>query len=103
MRRNTKPFLFWSGIILLFLPGLVHAYLLMPFPGSQDIEAIKFCYYIEKIILPLRVVGGILVLWYLVRYFGKNSLRGRMFKGAVLLLLLGSLYMTDISYKASSM
>jgi len=103
MRKNTKPFLFWSGIILLFLPGLVHAYLLMPFPGSQDIEAIKFCYYIEKIVLPLRIIGAVLVVWYLVKYFRSNSTRGRIFKGAVLLLLLGSLYVTDIQFKASSM
>src|SRR3569833_746549 len=103
MRKNTKPFLFWSGIILLFLPGLVHAYLLMPFPGSQDIEAIKFCYYIEKIVLPLRIIGIVLVVWYLVKYFRNYSIRGRIFKGAVLFVLLGSLYITDVQFKASSM
>jgi uncharacterized protein DUF3179 len=102
-RKDTKPLIFWLGIILLFLPGLVHAYLLMPFPGSQDIEAIKLCYYIEKVILPLRIVGGLLMLWYLVKYFRNNSLRGKIVKGSVLVLLLGSLYITDVAYKASAM
>lgn len=103
MRNDTKPLLFWMGILLLFFPGLLHAYLLMPFPGSQDIEAIKLCYYVEKIILPLRIVGGLLLVWYFVKYFTNNSLTGKIIKGTALVLLLGTLYVTDIEYKASSM
>jgi hypothetical protein len=103
MRRNTKPGLFWISLFLLFFPGLLHAYLLMPFPGSQNLEAIKLCYYLEKIILPLRIIGVILMVWYLVKYFSKNGLTGKLVKGAVLVLLLGSLYITDIEYKASAM
>ncbi|MDB5152264.1 MAG: hypothetical protein JWR54_1015 [Mucilaginibacter sp.] len=103
MRNNTKPLLFWTGIFLLFFPGLLHAYLLMPFPGSQNLEAIKLCYYLEKIILPLRIAGGLLLVWYLVKYFSKNTFKGSVIKGAILILLLGSLYVTDIQYRASSM
>jgi hypothetical protein len=87
----------------LFFPGLLHAYLLMPFPGSQNLEAIKLCYYLEKIILPLRIIGGLMLIWYFVKYFTKNTAKGRIVKGSVLVLLLGSLYITDIEYKASSM
>jgi hypothetical protein len=103
MRNNTKPLLFWTGIFLLFFPGLLHAYLLMPFPGSQNLEAIKLCYYLEKIILPLRIIGGLTLIWYFVKYFIKNTTTGRIVKGGILVLLLGSLYITDIEYKASSM
>src|SRR6201991_2360573 len=103
MTKNTKPLIFWTGLFLLFFPGLLHAYLLMPFPGSQDLEAIKLCYYLEKIILPLRIIGGLMMLWYLFKYFAKNSLTGKIVKGAVLVILLGSLYVTDIEYKASAM
>jgi hypothetical protein len=103
MRNNTKPLLFWSGILLLFLPGLVHAYLLMPFPGSQDLEAIKLCYYLEKIVLPLRIIGGLLLIWYLIKYFTKNNLRARIIKGSVLILGLASFYITDFQFKAASM
>ncbi len=103
MKNNTKPLIFWTGIFLLFIPGLLHAYLLMPFPGSQDIEAIKLCYYLEKIILPLRIIGGLVLIWYLVGYFTKNSLKGKIIKGSVLVLGLVSFYITDIEFKASSM
>ena len=100
---QTKSWLFWTGLFLLFFPGLLHAYLLMPFPGSQNLEAIRLCYYLEKIILPLRIAGGLLTLWYFVKYFTKNTIRGKVFKSVVLLLLLGSFYVTDIEYKASAM
>ena len=70
--KQTKPALFWIGILLLVVPGLVHAYLLMPFPGSQDLNAITVSYYLEKIVLPLRIAGGILIIWYLVKYFSKK-------------------------------
>jgi len=103
MKKKTKSWLFWTGMFLLFFPGLLHAYLLMPFPGSQEREAIKLCYYLEKIILPLRIVGGIIVLWYLVKYFSNNSRFSKIAKAFVLVLALGSLYITDIAYKASSM
>ncbi|HVW15234.1 MAG TPA: DUF3179 domain-containing (seleno)protein [Mucilaginibacter sp.] len=103
MKKGTKSFLFWTGMFLLFVPGLVHAYLLMPFPGSQDIEAIRFCYYIEKVILPLRIIGGIMVLWYLLKYYSRNKRSAKIVKGAVLALGLISLYATDVEFKASSM
>ncbi|MGZ3752664.1 MAG: DUF3179 domain-containing (seleno)protein [Mucilaginibacter sp.] len=103
MRNKTKPWLFWAGLFLLFFPGLLHAYLLMPFPGSQTLEAMKLCYYLEKVILPLRILGGVITAWYLVKYFTNDKLSGKLIKGIVLAVLLGSLYVTDIEYKASSM
>lgn len=103
MKRQTWPSLFWVGILLLIIPGLVHAYLLMPFPGSQGLNAITISYYLEKIILPLRIAGGILVVWYLFKYFSKNTIRGKVVKGLVLVLCLGSFYFTDFMYKAETM
>jgi hypothetical protein len=103
VKKDTRPFTFWAGMFLLFFPGLLHAYLLMPFPGSQNLAAIKLCYYLEKIILPLRIAGGLLLLWYLVKYFTKNTSKGRWVKGTVLGLGLVSFYVTDVAYKASAM
>ncbi|MDB5136618.1 MAG: hypothetical protein JWP37_3221 [Mucilaginibacter sp.] len=95
--------LFWISIFLLFFPGLLHAYLLMPFPGSQNLEAIKLCYYLEKIVLPLRIAGATMLVWYAVKYFTKNNLTGRIVKGSVVVLGLVSFYVTDFQFKASSM
>jgi len=101
--KKTRPSLFWWGIVLLLVPGLVHAYLLMPFPGSQDLNAITVSYYLEKAVLPLRVIGAIMIIWYFIKYFAMNSTTGKVVKIAVLLLCLGSYYYTDFEYKAESM
>ncbi len=103
MKSKKKPSLFWWGIILLVLPGLVHAYLLMPFPGSQDLNAITVSYYLEKIVLPLRIVGVLLIVWYLFKYYAGNTTRAKIVKASVLILCLASFYFTDVAYKAESM
>ena len=77
MKKQTKPLLFWTGIILLVVPGLIHAYLLMPFPGSQNLNAITASYYLEKIVWPLRVAAAILLVWYLFKHYPKNTKSGK--------------------------
>jgi len=69
MKAQTRSSLFWVSIILLLVPALVYAYLLMPFPGSQNINAITLCYYLAKIVFPLRVLGAALTIFYLFKYF----------------------------------
>ncbi len=100
---SSKAWLFWAGASLFLLPGLLHAYLLMPFPGSQDIEAITFCYYLEKVIFPLRIAGAILLLVYAFNYFSLLSNRNRLLKAGVLLLCMVSYYVTDVYFKAEKM
>ena len=102
-KGKTGRWLFWLGIILLLIPGLVHAYLLMPFPGSQDLEAITFCYYLEIIVLPLRIAGGLLIIIYALKYFPRETSWSKAIKIVVLLLCLGSYYITDIAYSAEAM
>ncbi len=64
MKVKTKPLIFWLGIVLLVVPGLLHAYMLMAFPGSQDLNAITVAYYLEKIVVPLCIAGGIVIIGY---------------------------------------
>jgi hypothetical protein len=103
MKSQTKPPLFWIGIVLLIIPGLVHAYLLMPFPGSQDLNAITAAYYLEKIVNPLRFIGAALLVWYVIKYYANNSTPGKIIKAVVLALCLGSFYFTDVIFKAETM
>jgi len=103
MKKQTRSSIFWTGILLLVVPGLIHAYLLMPFPGSQDLNAITASYYLEKIVLPLRIIGAVLIIWYFVRYFSTNSTRGKIVKAVALLVCLVSFYFTDFKFKAETM
>lgn len=103
MKPQARSSLFWIGIFLLVVPGLLHAYLLMPFPGSQNLNAITVCYYLEKIVLPTRIIGAGLVIWYFIIYFSKNSKRGKIIKAGVLLVCLASFYITDLKFKAEAM
>jgi len=101
--KKTRSSLFWWGIVLLLIPGLVHAYLLMPFPGSQDLNAITVSYYLEKFVLPLRILGAIMIIWYFAKHFTKSSRTGKIVKISVLVLCLASFYFTDVMFKAESM
>ena len=103
MTVKTKSWLFWCGVFILMVPGLLHAYLLMPFPGSQDLNAITIAYYLEKIILPLRIAGGVLIVWYLSEFYLANPLNGKISKGIALALCLLCFYFTDVKYKAETM
>jgi hypothetical protein len=103
MKPLTKSSVFWTGIALLLIPGLIHAYLLMPFPGSQDLNAITVSYYLEKFVMPFRIIGGVMILWYFIKYYGKNSIGGKIAKGLVLAICLVSFYFTDVMFKAESM
>jgi hypothetical protein len=103
MKAKTNSSIFWIGVILFVIPGLIYAYLLMPFPGSQDLNMITVSYYLEKILMPLRIIGALLLIWYFIKYFANNTLAGKIGKGAVLVLCLASFYITDIKYKAESM
>ncbi|WP_428329971.1 DUF3179 domain-containing (seleno)protein [Mucilaginibacter sp.] len=103
MKAQTKPSIFWAGIFLLVVPGLIHAYLLMPFPGSQDLNAITVCYYLEKLVMPLRIIGAIIVIYYFFKYLLKNSITGKIAKLLVFVLCLVSFYFTDVMFKAESM
>ncbi len=100
---SQNALLFWVGFSLLLLPGLINAYLLMPFPGSQNIEAITFCYYLEKIITPLRLAGALVLAIYLFRYFPALSRKRQLLQGGLILAALISFYFTDFEYKAERM
>ena len=103
MKTSTLNFLFWAGWFLLLAPGLVHAYLLMPFPGSQDLEAITLVYYLEKLVWPARILGLLLLALPLWRTVTRGSRRERWTRGAVLTLTLALFYFTDFRYQAERM
>jgi hypothetical protein len=103
MNKSLLSIFFWVGVFLLLIPGLLHAYLLMPFPGSQDLEAITFVYYLEKVVLPLRIIGFLLVLWPLWHTFTKSGIREKIIRGLAVMVCLGVFYFSDYLYQAERM
>jgi hypothetical protein len=103
MKGRTLTLFFWVGWFLLVVPGLVHAYLLMPFPGSQDLEVITLVYYLEKWVWPARIAGLLLLLPPLWRTIRSTNRREQWVRSGVLALSAGLFYFTDVAYKAERM
>ena len=103
MTPKTRNLLFWAGAICLILPAFLQAYLLMPFPGSQDLEAIKLTYFLEKIILPSRIIGILLLISPVWFYLTKGKLKQKIMVGVIVLIAAGLYYFTDVSYRAEVM
>jgi hypothetical protein len=103
MTPTLKKSLFWIGAICLILPALLQAYLLMPFPGSQDLEAIKLTYFLEKIILPSRIIGLLLLIYPAWLYITQGSMKQKILVGVIVIVAGGLYYFTDISYRAEVM
>ncbi|GAB3512223.1 DUF3179 domain-containing (seleno)protein [Emticicia fontis] len=103
MTPTLKKRLFWIGAICLIVPAFLQAYLLMPFPGSQDLEAIKLTYYLEKIILASRIIGLLLLAYPAWSYITKGSVKQRILVGIIVLIAGGLYYFTNVSYRAEVM
>ncbi len=103
MKAQPRSLLFWTGVILLMLPGFVHAYLLMPFPGSQNLNAITICYYLEEILFPVRLTGATLIIFHLVIYFSNQTKKVKVIQLVTLVLCVAAFYFTDFMFKAEVM
>ncbi|RYU95472.1 DUF3179 domain-containing (seleno)protein [Emticicia agri] len=103
MTPTIKKSLFWIGTICLILPAFLQAYLLMPFPGSQDLEAIKLTYFLEKIIFPSRIIGLVLLIYPAWSYITQGSIKQKILLVVIVLIAAGLYYFTDVSYRAEVM
>jgi len=99
--RNTS--FFWIGVCFFLVPSLINTYLLMPFPGSQNIEAITFCYYFTPVIVPLRIIGGVFLAIYMFKYFSALTLKNKLIRVGIILVAICTIYLTDVQFKAAKM
>jgi hypothetical protein len=67
-----RAFLVVLGILILFAAEILRVYFIMPFPGSQHADTIKFAYFLDRHIVWIRGIGLIMVLPPLY-YFLKNG------------------------------
>jgi hypothetical protein len=89
MKRPAAITLFVVGCLLLFATEILRVYFIMPFPGSQQLNTVGLAWSIDHYRFPLRLVGLVLIIAPLARFWHKGRLLGR-----VMLLLLVLLYGT---------
>jgi hypothetical protein len=102
LSRYYRTF-FFVGAFLLIVPGIVHAYLLMPFWGSQDIDAIGLAYFLEKYLLVFRIVGFLLVVGPAIAAFTSGVRKRRISMGVFLIFCISLTLLTDIAVSAEHM
>jgi hypothetical protein len=70
--------MFRIGLFLVLVPAILHAYCLMPFPGSQNLETMTIAYYLEKLLVPARIIGGLLLVLPVVEAVMHGTRRRRI-------------------------
>jgi hypothetical protein len=70
LRVMGKKFLFWTGLSGLLIVELFSVYLIMPFPGSQEIQSLDLAYFLYRwrwifriFFIGLLVYGSLDSLW----------------------------------------
>ncbi|MEP7220777.1 MAG: DUF3179 domain-containing (seleno)protein [Bacteroidota bacterium] len=95
-------YMFIPGLLLLMIPGMLKTYLLMPFPGSQDLESIRMVYYLLPWVMPLHIVGFLLVILPILN----SIINGKIWKkiGMLLLCLVcgAILWFTEVKFTAGN-
>lgn len=79
------------GLLLLFAIEILRVYWIMPFPGSQHSNTIRFAYFLNNNMLWLRIIALVLVIPPLLHFFRKGTLLGKVLL-TLLLLLYGVLF-----------
>lgn len=86
--RATRLFF---GLLLLFAIEILRVYWIMPFPGSQDSNTIRFAYFLNNNMLWLRIIALIVVIPPLLYFFRKGRPWGKLLL-TLLLLLYGVIF-----------
>lgn len=71
-------YMFLPGLILLLVPGILQSYLLMPFPGSQDLNSIDVVYALHSWVVPLRIIGLLLIIGPIIKGFLTGAMLRRV-------------------------
>ena len=89
--------LFLMAAMASFLaPSLLRTYLLMPFPGSQELDSIDVAYALGPWIWPSRLLGAPLFIWAVVAIWRASvSRKGRAALILIVLISAGLLYLSQ--------
>ena len=92
---RQRVLLLMGAMTPLLAPSLLRTYLLMPFPGSQELDSIDVAYALRPWIWPSRLLGAPLVVWAAVAVWRASvSRKGRVALSLVVIISVGFLYLS---------
>jgi hypothetical protein len=94
---------FTAGILLLIALEVARVYFIMPFPGSQHAATIDLAYYLHTNILWFRLIGLLLILYPVIQYLQRGSLRQKVVTGVVLVAYGVVFYLFNFKFLADKM
>ncbi len=97
MKSEIKYYLLFSWLFVLIAAEIGRVYFIMPFPGSQQQDSLRFAYFLHNAINYIRVFG-VLGITYLAANSFKNGSR-LMRVGVVILIAIWLLVAGLITYK----
>jgi len=71
-------FMFLPGLIFLLGSGMLRTYLLMPFPGSQELNSIDLAHTLDFWVTPLRILGLLLIIGPIIKGFISGAVLRRV-------------------------
>ena len=101
--RHSLRALLWTGFVLFVIPAALRTYLMMPLPGSQELDVFALPYYLDHTTLPLRIFGAGLLVLPVVNAFRRGS-RLQRIGVIVMLFVCGAVwYVTEMMMSAQEM
>ena len=91
------------GLLLLFAIEILRVYWIMPFPGSQHSNTIRFAYFLNNNMLWLRIIALLLVIPPLFYFFRKGRPLGKWLLTILLLLYCLIFYFFNFRFLADKM
>jgi hypothetical protein len=89
------------GLLAALLPPLLRLYLLMPFPGSQELDSLRIAYFLYEARYVFLTVGLVLTGWAGYRILATEN-RRRQVRFGLLVVLIPVVWMGTSLYAASN-
>jgi Protein of unknown function (DUF3179) len=103
VRKSTAILLFVLGCLLLLAIEFFRVYLIMPFPGSQQADTVRLAWSIDHYRLPLRLLGLLLVIFPLIRFWRHGRIAGKIALSALILFYGVIFYFFNFRFEADKM
>jgi len=100
MKKSLAILLFIAGILLMVVPDAFVFYLIMPVPTSQESDQIELAHSLYGVLWPIRIIGCLMVLPYLLHAWRIGSSAGKIFSTVSVITALGLIYLLTFRFSA---